>query len=137
VAAGRRIARTAVGDARPSPVETNLLEIAVLPIRVPDCPGIRFGEGRHLATAVIVEPLDAPFVMRSAISENVCWLCTLNLGAADDEIRIARPALRTRSRLAQASTVVAAPCCSASVAVSGSNRCRQVLYHTISRTLAV
>ena len=30
MAAGRRIARTAVGDARPSPVETNLLEIAEL-----------------------------------------------------------------------------------------------------------
>jgi hypothetical protein len=43
MAAGRRIAHTAVGDARPSPVETNLLEIAVLPIRVSDCPvpGIR------------------------------------------------------------------------------------------------
>jgi hypothetical protein len=70
MAAGRRIARTAVGDARrPSRAETSLLEIAVLPIRVPDrpVPRIRFGE--DLATAVIVEPLSAPFVARSAI----CW----------------------------------------------------------------
>ena len=47
------------------------------------------------------------------------------------------PHCAQRSRLAQTITVVAAPCCSLSSAVSGSNRCRQVLHHTISRTLAV
>ena len=67
MAAGRRIARTAVGDARPSPVETNLLEIAVLPIRDRIARAFGSAKGRHLATAVIVEPLDAPFVARSAI----------------------------------------------------------------------
>jgi|HubBroStandDraft_6_1064221.scaffolds.fasta_scaffold400830_2 hypothetical protein len=75
MAAGRRIARTAVGDAkRPSRAETSLLEIAVLPIRVPDrpVPGSRFGDDRHLATAVIVEPLDAPFVARSLLVAASC-----------------------------------------------------------------
>jgi len=41
-----------------------------------------------------------------------------------------------RNRLAHVRTVVAAPCCSASAAVSGSKRCRHALHQTIRRALA-
>src|ERR1700682_6357119 len=57
-------------------LETDLLEMAVLPVSIPDrsLPRLRAGEYGYLATAIIVEPLDAPLIARSAILENLCRL---------------------------------------------------------------
>jgi hypothetical protein len=57
-------------------VEADLLEKSILPISVSDraLASIRPGEDRHLAGAVIVYPLNAPFFRVKPIRKDDCWL---------------------------------------------------------------
>jgi hypothetical protein len=57
-------------------VEADFLEKPILPIRISDraLASIRPGEDRHLAGAVIVYPLNAPFFRVKPIRKDDCWL---------------------------------------------------------------